>query len=231
MKNILSYTEITNKEKFQIQKGMNYRPDQKNYSIFLMSTRENASYNDSFNEDGSLLYYEGEDAYGNQVDASKSFDQPFFNENDSLTNNGKFFKAAEDFKYNRGSAEKIKVYEKIKSGIWSDTGYFKLIDALYRESKVEDRKVFKFILEPIKVEEKGISNEEAKEFEFTRRIPTEVKRKVWKRDNGKCVKCGAEENLHFDHDLPYSKGGTSINAENIQLLCQKCNLEKSDNIE
>jgi len=122
-------------------------------------------------------------------------------------------------------------YEKIKSGIWSDKGFFKLIDAIYIKSKKEDRKVFKFVLEPIKVEEEGVSKEEAKEFEFTRRIPTDIKREVWKRDKGKCVKCGAEENLHFDHNLPYAKGGTSINAKNIQLLCQKCNLEKSNKIE
>jgi len=68
MENILSYTEITNKEDFQIQKGMNYRPAQKNYSIFLMSTRKNAPYNDSFNKDDSLLYYEREDAYESEVD-------------------------------------------------------------------------------------------------------------------------------------------------------------------
>jgi hypothetical protein len=31
--------------------------------------------------------------------------------------------------------------------------------------------------------------------------------------------------------LPYSKGGTSIAAENVQLLCARHNLEKSDRIE
>ena len=231
MKDILSYTEITNKENFQIQRGMNYRPAGKRYSIFLMSTRKGSPYNDSFSEDGSVLFYEGEDIYKSEVDDPKDYDQPFFNSGGSLTNNGKFFKRVEDFKYRRRPAEKIKVYEKIKSGIWSDKGFFKLIDAKYIKSEEEGRKVFKFILKPIKIKEEGVSDEEMQEFEFTRRIPTEIKREVWKRDKGKCVKCGAKENLHFDHNLPYSKGGTSINAKNIQLLCQSCNLKKSNKIE
>ena len=61
-------------------------------------------------------------------------------------------------------------------------------------------------------------------------IPTHVKLAVWKRDGGKCVKCGALDELHFDHDLPWSKGGTSITEDNVQLLCARHNLEKHDRI-
>ena len=61
-------------------------------------------------------------------------------------------------------------------------------------------------------------------------IPTAVKLEVWKRDGGKCIQCGATTNLHFDHVIPYSKGGTSITAENVQLLCARHNLEKHDKI-
>lgn len=60
-------------------------------------------------------------------------------------------------------------------------------------------------------------------------IPKDVADAVWNRDKGKCVYCGSTENLHFDHIIPFSKGGdTSI--ENLQLLCRKCNLEKSNKI-
>lgn len=229
MKDIITYTELTAEENFQIQRGMNYRPNQKNYSIFLMSTRENAPYNDSFNEDKTLLFYEGEDVSGGEVDEPKNYDQAFFTKNGNLTRNGKFFKKAEDYKYGRDEPERIKVYEKIKSGIWSDKGFFKLIDATYKESEQEDRKVFKFVLKPIQVG--SMSKDQKREFEFTRRIPTEVKKEVYQRDKGQCVKCGSEKNLHFDHKLPFSKGGTSLNKENIQLLCEECNLKKSDKIE
>jgi 5-methylcytosine-specific restriction endonuclease McrA len=57
-----------------------------------------------------------------------------------------------------------------------------------------------------------------------------VKVEVWKRDNGRCVICGATDDLHFDHDLPYSLGGTSVKVENVQLLCARHNLSKGAKI-
>jgi 5-methylcytosine-specific restriction endonuclease McrA len=62
-------------------------------------------------------------------------------------------------------------------------------------------------------------------------IPSEVKLAVWKRDRGRCVTCGSEDNLHFDHVLAFSRGGSSLLAENVQLLCARHNLSKSDRIE
>ena len=62
-------------------------------------------------------------------------------------------------------------------------------------------------------------------------IPSEVKLAVWKRDRRQCVACGSGDNLHFDHILPFSRGGSSIVAENVQLLCARHNLAKSDRIE
>src|SRR5437773_6116168 len=53
---------------------------------------------------------------------------------------------------------------------------------------------------------------------------------VWRRDRGQCVQCGSTKNLHFDHDIPFSKGGSSLSATNVRLLCAKHNLEKSDKI-
>lgn len=60
-------------------------------------------------------------------------------------------------------------------------------------------------------------------------IPKDVVDAVWNRDGGKCVYCGSNENLHLDHIIPFSKGGDT-SVENLQLLCQKCNLEKSNKI-
>jgi hypothetical protein len=38
------------------------------------------------------------------------------------------------------------------------------------------------------------------------------------------------DELHFDHILPFSKGGTSLTGENVQLLCSRHNLLKRDSI-
>jgi 5-methylcytosine-specific restriction endonuclease McrA len=62
-------------------------------------------------------------------------------------------------------------------------------------------------------------------------IPSAVKAEVWKRDQGKCVVCGSNTNLHFDHIIPFSKGGSSLVSENIQLMCVKHNISKRDKIE
>ena len=67
--------------------------------------------------------------------------------------------------------------------------------------------------------------------EHTRVIPSEVKKEVYKRDKGQCQVCGSKKNLHFDHDLPFSKGGASITAANVRLLCVKHNLEKGAKIQ
>lgn len=60
-------------------------------------------------------------------------------------------------------------------------------------------------------------------------IPEEVRREVWRRDGGKCVKCSSQEKLEFDHIIPIIKGGSNT-SRNIQLLCQKCNRKKGEEI-
>lgn len=60
-------------------------------------------------------------------------------------------------------------------------------------------------------------------------IPEKVRFFIWRRDGGKCVICGSKEKLEFDHIIPLSRGGSST-ERNIQLLCEKCNREKSAKI-
>lgn len=65
--------------------------------------------------------------------------------------------------------------------------------------------------------------------EERRRISKDVRQLVWTRDQGQCVQCGATDYLEYDHLIPVSKGGSN-SAKNIQLLCRRCNGEKSDSI-
>ena len=67
----------------------------------------------------------------------------------------------------------------------------------------------------------------------SRDINLRLRFKVLQRDNFKCCACGASPakdasvELHVDHILPWSKGGETV-FENLQTLCSKCNLGKSD---
>ena len=63
----------------------------------------------------------------------------------------------------------------------------------------------------------------------SRHISKEVRARVWQAYGGRCVECGADDYLEFDHIIPHSKGGSN-EENNIQLLCRRCNLAKSDTI-
>jgi hypothetical protein len=63
-----------------------------------------------------------------------------------------------------------------------------------------------------------------------RQIPSEVRIEVWQRDGARCKKCGSRERLHLDHIIPVSKGGSDA-AQNLELLCQRCNLAKGARIQ
>jgi len=60
-------------------------------------------------------------------------------------------------------------------------------------------------------------------------IPQDVRDEVWRRDVGKCVQCGSNQQLQYDHIIPVSKGGATT-AQNLQLLCKTCNLQKGASI-
>ncbi|MFA6097457.1 MAG: HNH endonuclease [Candidatus Paceibacterota bacterium] len=227
---ILSYREMCDAENVQtLQRGMNFRMNPK-YSVILMSQRSNVPYKDKIYSDGITIEYEGHDEAkkSNEINP-KEVDQPRTTKNGKLTQNGLISEAVEKRHQNIEKTELVKVYEKILPGVWSLKGFFDLVD--YKIVNDGERNVFRFIL---RLAERG-ENDERKnteaDLEHTRLIPSEVKKEVWKRDGGKCVLCGSQKNLHFDHDLPFSKGGTSLTVKNIRLLCMKHNLSKSDKIE
>jgi hypothetical protein len=148
----------------------------------------------------------------------------------SVTQNGLFAQAVECYKKGSTQPELVKVYEKILAGVWSLKGYFDLID--YKIVHDGKRNVFRYILRlSNRVGDSSAGPNMSAPPAHTRLIPSEIKKEVWKRDGGRCVICGETKNLHFDHDLPFSKGGTSISAKNVRLLYMKHNLQKSAKIE
>lgn len=224
---ILSYREMCEAENQEVmQRGMNFHMNPL-YSVVLMSQKSNAPYSDKIHNDGITIEYEGHDLATNYSESSKEQDQPEKLPSGKLTQNGYFIQAVNEYKENKSAPELVKVYEKILPGTWSLKGYFDLID--YKVVHDGKRNVFRFILK-LSDKEENAGTEKIK-LEHTRLIPSEVKREVWKRDQGKCVLCNDTKNLHFDHDLPFSRGGTSLSANNVRLLCMTHNLQKSDKIE
>jgi 5-methylcytosine-specific restriction endonuclease McrA len=66
-----------------------------------------------------------------------------------------------------------------------------------------------------------------------RNVNSRLRVLVMMRDNSKCKICGRSPDtdksiiIHVDHIKPWSKGGETV-LENLQTLCSKCNLGKSD---
>jgi hypothetical protein len=136
--------------------------------------------------------------------------------------------------YNK-SSQTIRKYKDALIFIFQSTAYLYLNDNLTNINQMKlfiknkhYKRIYKF--EKIKKYVNMIEQyEQAKEILTREPIPEKVRFIVWRRDEGKCVKCGSRENLEFDHIIPVSKGGSN-SARNIQILCQKCNREKSNNI-
>ncbi len=111
---IYSYREMCDLENVQtLQRGMNFSLNS-NYSVILMSQRSNAPYKDRILEDGVTIEYEGHDQPKTSPDHNpKTIDQPLATQNGTLTQNGKFVKAVEDYKRFGQKPELVKAYEKI----------------------------------------------------------------------------------------------------------------------
>jgi len=229
---IIGYQQMCLYEGVSLQRGMNFRVT-KGHSVVLMSVRTGAPYHDQVLDEGRTLIYEGHNVPKSaEHPLPDTIDQASRTPIGSLTQNGRFFAAAEGFKHGEHAAELVRVYDKLRSGIWAFVGTFNLVDAWQEQSA--GRQVYKFKL-TLNETLGGIAADVTPDtgsiqLSHTRVIPSAVKQAVFKRDKGKCVFCGATDNLHFDHILPFSKGGTSATESNIQLLCARHNLEKSDSI-
>ena len=77
------------------------------------------------------------------------------------------------------------------------------------------------------------SDTDSVKHETSRSISLRTRFLVLRRDNFRCCCCGVSPatdtsvELHIDHIKPWSKGGESV-IDNLQTLCSKCNLGKSN---
>ena len=54
-----------------------------------------------------------------------------------------------------------------------------------------------------------------------------LRREILRRDNYKCVKCGAAGMLECDHIQPVRNGGAEYDPANLQMLCKQCHSTKT----
>jgi hypothetical protein len=126
---VISYMRMCAEEGENLQRGMNFRI-RAGVSVILMSLRPKAPYADCTEQNGKVLIYEGHDVPKRQGGPDpKKVDQPEHNPSGTLTQNGLFRKATESYKRGKDEPEVVRVYEKIRSGIWVYNGLFRLVDA------------------------------------------------------------------------------------------------------
>src|ERR1700682_2424369 len=117
------------REGTSLQAGMNFGLGG-DHSVILMSVRPNAPYRDRIEDGGTTLIYEGHDQpRGPYVPNPKLVDQLGALPTGSFSQHGKLHRAAQDAKAGRRLPERVRVYEKIKPGIWSYNGIFHLVDS------------------------------------------------------------------------------------------------------
>jgi hypothetical protein len=115
---------------------------------------------------------------------------------------------------------------------WVFNGYAYEVKGLYTDNEIRLLILEDFDKERRYFEKLKIKFDETKESESTNerpRIPENIRIEVWRRDGGKCARCGNREKLEYDHIVPISRGGSNT-ARNIELLCEKCNRSKSNNV-
>jgi 5-methylcytosine-specific restriction endonuclease McrA len=61
-----------------------------------------------------------------------------------------------------------------------------------------------------------------------------VRKVIYARDGGICMKCGrhvTSKNFHVDHIIPLSAGGNEWDLSNLELSCPECNIQKGAHLD
>jgi len=213
---VIPYHEMCRREGASLHRGMNHGLGG-DHSVILLSARSRPVCDDSPEDGRTTLIYEGHDApRRTAVPDPKARDQPECFPDGRLTQNGLFHRAAQEFKAGLRLPERVRIYEKIETGVWVYSGVFYLIDSWHEA--VGRREVFRFKLLAVEGEEDF--SFPPSDFPKPRRvIPAWVKLQVWRRDGGKCAECGARVELRFHLAAPDSRPDGPIGPEHVQLFC------------
>jgi hypothetical protein len=198
------------------------------HSVILMSVRRNSPYRDEV-QDGTVLIYEGHDEPRREGKSDpKTLDQPKRQPGGSLTENCKINQAAQMFKLGKKGPDIVQVYEKIKDGIWTDNGFFHLVDAWIEQTGV--RSVFKFKLIAVEnVSDHSAAEDSSGRFvERSRIIPTQKFGRAIAESASFAAKGMSSTSITL---YRFRRVAHHLKAENVQLLCARHNLSKSANVQ
>ena len=184
-----------------------------------MSRAPDATYHDEFKENNTVLIYEGHNAPQTGGVDPKTIDQPERTPSGTLTQNGKFHEAAQQFKIGDRTAERVKVYENMQKGKWIYHGIFLLTDSWIQNG--ETRNVFKFKLNA--TDDTQFTVKELNKIKQRVMIPSSIMTEVLEKYDCKCTECGSENNLAFIHT-----GTDSITSDNVKIVCEKHNSKTND---
>lgn len=113
-------------------------------------------------------------------------------------------------------------YKQIKSFANKHKVIYALDGTLIKRMPLGGREMYLFR------ERHGISSKMSEAIsEEAMKLNESIKKKVFERDGKVCAICGRSEKLCIDHILPVSRGGFT-KLDNLQVLCEKCNLQKSN---
>lgn len=200
----LSAAELMEREGMMLQKSMNFRTGER-LSVFLVLPRGKGEYGDGWDAQLQEYSFLGHDS--TTAETKVSNDQLLTYGSGTLTDNGKFYKAAKEFRDGvRAEPLQVQVYEKIDAGTWFDKGIFNLIDA--REIAEDGRRAYVFLMRPSDMER----HDRDDTYRDERFLTAGSKRRMWVRDMGRCVECDAQLGLRF------AREGS---AKELQLLCPK----------
>lgn len=114
-------------------------------------------------------------------------------------------------------SEPIFYYNKKRNIHISEEGFFKLIENFVKIHKDD----YHFPLCVYLLYKKFLNTKRKTNINNKLRI------KIFKKYKFKCAICQSSTKLEIDHKKPVSKGGTD-SPKNLQVLCKKCNILKSD---
>lgn len=102
---------------------------------------------------------------------------------------------------------------------------FKAVQQTYYDRRIRELRESGWQIENSGTKYRLISHEKLPGNE--REYPSaELKRQILERDKGICQICGtADAHIQLDHKVPQERQGKTV-AENLQLLCRTCNVEK-----